>query len=210
MDQPPVVPAPRRRRIWPWVLGICLAPFVILGIAVASVVTLSRDASILRRHVMAATDADWHTKVQMSVPGVLLGVVRSGMCLVHNSRQASELEDAKLALRAVKRVSVGVYELDQGDHTNWSREQLFAETDKAMQKRGWVRMVGVIDDKDTVLIYTPQDMDPGEPVDICLAGVSGNELVVCSTSVDFDELAKLAERHMKDGLKGHLRLARFH
>lgn len=211
MEATPTPPAPRRRRIWPWVLGIslvCLSPFVLLGIAAASVMTLHRDAAVLRKHVMAATDANWCTKVQFSVPNIVLGAVRTGMSLVHTSH-AKEFEDAKIALKAVSGVSVGVYKLDEPRQAEWSREQLFVETDKAMQKRGWTRMVGVVDRRDTVLVYVPQDLDADEPVDICVAVVNGSELVVCSTTVDFDQIVKLAERHMKDGLHGQMKLAKF-
>ncbi|HET7537219.1 MAG TPA: hypothetical protein VFJ90_12235 [Candidatus Didemnitutus sp.] len=205
MDPVPVSPAPRRRRIWPWVLAICLAPFVVLAVFAASVVTLSRDAWILRRHVMSATNSGWHTKVQLSVPGIVVSAVRTGLCCVHSP----DIDEAKVALKAVKNASVGVYELDDPRHADWSREQLFAETDKAMQRRGWVRMVGVVDHNDAVLVYVPQDLDTDEPVDLCVAVVNNRELVVCSTTLDFDQVAKFAERHMKDGFAGRLKLAKF-
>ncbi|MDI1319485.1 MAG: hypothetical protein PSW75_04730, partial [bacterium] len=176
-----------------------------LAIVLASFLTLQRDASALRQHVMDATDAHWSTKVQVSVGRLTLGAVRQGLRFVH----AEGIDDARQALGAIDRASVGVYERTSGG-TNWSREELFTQTDQAMQKRGWVRLVGVADHKETVLIYVPQDMgnDDG-PVDICLAVVSGNELVVVSTSVNADKLAALIEKHAgKDG-KANLRFAKF-
>jgi len=211
METPPILSPAPRRRIWPWVLAagvICLTPFVVLGVAAMSVLTLKRDAAVLRSHVMDATHCGWSTKVQLSVPNVVLGAVRTGMSLVKCS-DAPEFDDARLALKAVKGVSVGVYHIKGAEHPDWSREELFAETDEAMQRRGWTRMVGVADGRDTVLVYVPKNMDAGDPVDICLAVVSGRELVVCSTTVDFDQIAKLAERHMKDGITGKMKLAKF-
>jgi hypothetical protein len=200
----PQAPAVRRRRIWPWVLGICLIPFVLLAIAAASFFTLERDAAALRTHVMAATDAGWGTKVQMSAGRLALGAVRMGLGFVHNQ----DVADARLALAAVRHASVGVYERTSST-AQWSREQLFADTDKAMQKRGWTRIVGVADKKETVLIYVPQDIDPDKPVEICLAVVSGKKLVVVSTSVDASILAELVARHSTDDVKHHFRFARF-
>lgn len=193
------VPAiPRRRRIWPWVFGLGLAPFVVLALAVASFVTLDSDAAALRRHVMTATNADWHTKVQCSVGRLTIGAVRTGMLFVRKPEAA----DARLALAAVKHASVGVYSRERGGR-DWSREQLFVETDRAMQKRGWTRLVGVSEHAgaETVLVYVSDDLDEGDPIDLCVAVVKDRELVVVSTTVDPDTLGELVERHMPSGIQ---------
>lgn len=194
----PQTPAAPRRRLWPWVLGICLAPFAIMAVAVASYITLDSDAAALRRHVMKATNADWHTKVQCSVGRITLGAVRGGLLFVNKP----EVADARLALAAVKHASVGVYERRQQNGA-WSREQLFVDTDLAMKKRGWTRLVGVSDraEAEAVLIYTPDDLDAGDPIDICVAVVNNRELVVVSTTVDPDTLAELVERHTPEQIK---------
>ncbi len=198
VSQPPTPPSAPRRRIWPWVLGLCLAPFVILGVAVASYVTLDRDAAVLRRHVMKATHADWNTKVQCSVGRITIGAVRSGLFFIRKP----EIADARLALAAVKHASVGVYELRRGGG-DWSREQLFIETDRAMQERGWTRLVGVSDrdGAEAVLVYTPEDIDDDAPIDICVAVVNDRELVIASTTVDPSTLGELVERHTPDHIK---------
>ena len=200
---PSPTPAPRRR-IWPWVLGICLTPFLLLGIAVASVLTLDRDAATLRRHVMAATDSSWDTKIQFSVGRILFSAVRTGLTFVHEKG----VDDARLALAAVKHASVGIYEL-RGKRGNWSREQLFVETDRAMQKRGWSRLAGIVDHGNTVLIYVSDDLDAEDEIEICIAVVSGKEMVVASTRLDPARLAELVEKHAAGDLRHSLRLAKF-
>jgi hypothetical protein len=199
-------PAPRRP-VWRWLLlgaGICLTPFLLFGLAAVSYLTLDRDVRVLRQHVMAATDIGWNTKVQMSVGRVTLGVIGQGLRFVDHK----DMADARLALRAVKHASVGVYERSSGG-TEWSREKLFVETDRAMHKRGWTRLVGVADQKETVLIYVQDDQDENESVEICLAVVSGREMVVASTTVDASALGELVAKHTGDDVKGRLRLARF-
>lgn len=207
MDPVPQTPTPRRH-VWRWVLlgtGICLTPFVVLACVIYSFISLERDAAVLRGHVMEATDAHWSTKVQMSVGPVTLAALRQGLRFVH----AEGMADARQALAAVRSASVGVYERASGD-ADWSRGELFAGTDKAMHQRGWVRLVGVADNKETVLIYVPQDMGSDGPVDICLAVVNGHELVVVSTTIDADRLAEFVEKHVgADGVKGHLSFAKF-
>lgn len=197
--------APRRRHVWLWVLGLCLAPFVLLGLAVASYVTLDRDAAALRRNVMSATHADWNTKVQVSVGRATLGAVSTGLRLVDHA----EIADARLALEAVRHASVGVYELASRD-VEISREALFRDTDRAMAKRGWSRLVGVADKKEAVLVYVPDDIDEGAPIEVCVAVVDGSEMVVVSTGIDGDSLSELVGRHAGDDLRRtfrkHLRL----
>ncbi len=199
----PLAPA-RRHRLWPWVLGICLTPVVVLALAAASFVTLEHDAAVLRRHVMAATAVGWDTKIQMSLGRLTLGAVRAGLGFVHND----DVADARCALAAIGHASVGVYERTPG-RNDWSRERLLHDTDEAMQKRGWMRLVGVVDHQDTVLIYVRPDIVADEPVEICLAVVHGRELVVASTSVDAPALAELVEKHSPGDLQHRLRLARF-
>ncbi|MES1168630.1 MAG: hypothetical protein ABUL61_05625, partial [Oleiharenicola lentus] len=64
---------------------------------------------------------------------------------------------------------------------------------------------GVAEGKETVLIYTSDDISSGNRIDLCMAVVDGNQMVVVSTNVDAGALAELAERHMpKDGLRAEL------
>jgi len=205
MNPTPQTPVPRRR-VWPWALlgsGICLTPFLVLGLAAVSYLTLDRDVAVLRRHVMDATNAHWSTKVQVSVGRITLGAIGQGLRFVHHQ----DIADARLALSAVRHASVGVYERKAGE-ADWSREQLFVETDRAMQKRGWTRLVGVANHKETVLIYVPDDMKEDGPVELCLAVVNGKEMVVASTTVDAGALGELVARHTGEDGKGHLRFAK--
>jgi len=206
MNPAQTTPAPRRH-VWRWVLlgaGICLSPFLLLGAVALSYLTLDSDVRVLRQHLMAATDANWHTKVQMSVGRTTLGAIGQGLRFVH----AKDVDDARLALRAVRHASVGVYERTSGG-TSWSQEQLFTETDRAMHKRGWTRLVGVADNKEAVLVYVQEDMDADEPVEICVAVVNGKEMVVASTTVDAAALGELVAKHAGEDVKGRLHLAHF-
>jgi hypothetical protein len=184
--------------------GICLAPFLLLGAVALSYLTLDRDVRVLREHVMAATDAGWHTKVQVSVGGITLGVIGQGLRFVHHK----DVADARLALGAVKHASVGVYERTSGG-TDCSHEQLFGETDRAMHQRGWTRLVGVTDHKETVLVYVQDDMDESRPVDICLAVVNDREMVVASTTIDAAALGELVAKHTAKDVEGRLHFAKF-
>lgn len=205
MNPAPQSSAPRRP-VWRWVLlgaGLCLTPFLFVGFAAISYLTLDRDVRVLREHVMAATDARWSTKVQMSVGRITLGAIGQGLRFVNQPN----IDDARLALRAVKHASVGVYERTSAG-SKASREQLFANTDRAMQKRGWVRLVGVADNKESVLVYVREEPDEDDPIDICVAVVNGKEMVVASTTIDAGVLGELVAKHIGDEIKSHLHFAR--
>ena len=202
---PSATPAPRRH-VWRWVLlgvGICLTPFLLLGIAAVSYLTLDRDVRVLRQHVMVATDANWSTKVQMSVGRLTLGAIGQGLRLVHRPN----IDEARLALRAVRHASVGVYERTSGP-ADCSQERLLVETDRAMQKRGWTRLVGVADKQESVLVYVQDDLDENEPIELCVAVVNGKEMVVASTIIDAAALGELVAKHASADIKSRLHFAK--
>lgn len=182
-----------RRRRWPWILAaILVTPCVAVALAAASYLSLNRDAAVLRREVMAATGADWQTKIQLSLGRATLWVARTCLACVPDTKMA----EAQAALRVVRSVSVGVYRT-AAPTSGWSREKLFAETDRTMQDRGWRRLVGVADRRESVLVYLPADS--GDLQRICLAVVQGRELVVVSASLDPGAMADFVSQQLSHG-----------
>ena len=193
-----------RRRIWPWVVSLCVAPLVILGIAALSFLTLDNDGAALKRQVMIATGTEWRTKVQVSAGRLTLGAVWAGLAFTDRK----EFEDARLALESVSRISVGVYERTATLGEPWSRQKLRSATDETMHRRGWSRLVGVMDHKEAVLIYVPQKYSSTGPIDLCLAVVNERELVVVATTVNPEGLAELIAKHAGDDWRRGLKLAK--
>jgi hypothetical protein len=191
--------SPVHRRRWPWIVAALVAPFAILAVCLASYVTLDRDAAVLRRHVMTATGADWSTKVQVSLGRFSLGAAGAGLRFVDQP----DIDDAREALRALESASVGVYELASGG-ADWSPAKILADTDAAMSRRGWSRLVGVAGREETVMIYAPNDLKPGKPIDLALAVVSGRELVVACATIDLDSAEKLVARLGRQKTDFHL------
>lgn len=194
---PSAAPAPaprRRRRLWPWVGALLLLPFVVLGGAAVSLLTLGREVSVLRREVMRATGSEWTPRVQLSAGAVVLGGVRAGL---HFVRQPGVAE-ARRVLAAVRRVSVGVYErtaeaaaAPRGD---------FAAALATMKGRGWTPLVSVQNAAESVLVFVAEDgLATGGPLELCLAVVDGRELVVVGLRADPDRLADWAELANRPG-----------
>lgn len=185
------------RRILRWLLIgflLMITPVLVVAVGVVSMLGLTSDAAVLRREVMAATNSEWHTKVQVSAGWLTLAAVRTGLSFIDHDH----MDDARDAVAAVRKVSVGVYER-VGRAEKWSREQLLAKTDERMRKRGWSRVVGVTEHGQAVLVYASDQADEGDRLDLCVAVVDGCDLVVVSARVDASDLARLVERHIPEG-----------
>jgi hypothetical protein len=185
--------SPQIRRRWPWVLAaVILAPFLLLAAAAWSFLSLDPEADVLRRQIARSTGASWETKVQLNIGRVTVAALRGGLSFSGNG----EIAEARRALKGLRRASVGVYRLSDPD-TRWSQAQLLRDADAKMQRRGWSRMVGVLDGDDTVMIYVPEHTD--DPRKVCVAVVSGHELVVVSAVLNPEELYELMVRHAGSG-----------
>ena len=194
---PPVPVAKSERRLARWMLlGLLLliTPIVLVGVGVASLFRLNRDAAFLRREVMTATESDWNTKVQVSAGWCTLTTARTVLRFVAHEHP----DEARLALAAVRRASVGVYER-VGRAGELSAERVIAGVDRKMSARGWSRLVGVFDHGETVLVYASDDLDSGDQVELCVAVVDGDDLVIVSTKIDAGKLVELAEKHLPQG-----------
>jgi len=189
---------PRRHSAWPWIVGLILAPFVILGSAVVSAFRLDADAAALRRQIAAAGGGHWGTQVQFSVPAGAVGLARAATACIHDL--PSEARDG---LAALESASVGVYAWTGADAAGPGRHTI-ADADRGMARRGWTRIVGVVDDRNTVLIYAPADAGTARPDRLCLAVCDGRQLVVVAARFDGRALARLIGREIET----HARLAR--
>ncbi len=179
---------PRRRQIWPWIVGALLAPFVILGSLAASAFRLDADAAALRGELTAAADTSCRTRIRFSVPAGGLSLVRTAMWFIHDLPP-----EARDGLEAVRSASVGVYAWEQDVGARPSAQRV-ADTDRTMARRGWTRLAAVVADGNTVLIYLPAVDESARPDRICLAVCTGQELVVVAARFDPRAVARLVNR----------------
>lgn len=197
--------APTRsdRRLARWILLILLliiTPIALLGVGVASLFRLNPEAALIKREVMAASQCDWNTTVQFSAGWCTLTAARTVLRFVSEP----QADDARQALAAIRRASVGVYQR-VGAAGDWSREQLVTRTDAKMARRGWSRLAGVFERDEAALVYVSDEAGASGPIDLCLAVIDGEEMIVVSTRVDAATLADFARRHLPaDGLRGRL------
>jgi hypothetical protein len=134
----PIPPLIARRRIWPWVLGaVVIAPVVLLSAVACSFVGLDSETATLRRHLMQASGAEWDTKVQLSLGRASFAILRGALSF----STKAEIAEARLALKGIRRASVGVYEL-RGAAKERPQAGLMHAADAVMRRHGWDRIVG--------------------------------------------------------------------
>jgi len=181
---------PTRRKPWHRVLFWALAAVGFSAVAVAAVainaVTLSRDARLMRNEILAAIDSPAHTQIQLTVGPATFASVRAGLAFCDHVPS-----EARLPLKAVNAASVGVYRLS-GRSADLPGAKLMTMSDRLMNRRGWIRVVGVNHDGESVLIYMPSNPPDHGLQRVCVAVCKRDQLVIVSASGDTDSLIELA------------------
>jgi hypothetical protein len=179
----------RPSRRWRWVFAGAALCIVSIALGVYQLITLSSDATALRDELASAVSQPMRTRVQVSVGPMLCSLVRMGSLCIDRIP-----DEARLAMRAVRRASVGVYDL-HGDVRTKGRARLIAAADEKMEKRGWTRVVGVNDPGNLVLVYVPQRESSGSTERACVAVCNDEHLVVVSGTLAIEPLVQIAQRH---------------
>ncbi len=192
MNSTPSTPQPTRsspvRRILFWFLGLMAFCGVVLAVAVVSVVMLNRDAAALRDEMLDAIDGGAQTRVQISAGPALLATARTVLAFIPDVDA-----EARLALRSVRRASVGVYELS-AKPSPAARTTLMNAAERTMNRRGWTRAVAVNDGDALVLVYLPKNGGGGEQQKVCVAVCSDRQCVIVAGTIDAGPLAQLIAR----------------
>ena len=65
--------------------------------------------------------------------------------------------------------------------------------DKAMNSRGWERVVGVIDNEQMVAVFLPAKITSANRMKCCVAVLDDRKLIVVSAKADLQPLVELAK-----------------
>ena len=198
---PPVIPPPQIRNPLPVILGITLTLGLLLVllvvVGVTSFVRLGRDARALRNSVMKSVALPCHKKIELGVGSFTLNVARAGLDFV----QLDPL--ARQALQAVRGAEVGIYQLDFTPSLT-NRAAMLSCADDAMSRRGWDRLVGVMNRSELVAAYVPKEIRSPNDVKICLVVLNGRDMVVASARSNLEPLVELALNHPEWRPKGRM------
>ena len=175
-------------------LGIACV-LALLSVGLTGCFKVSSDVGALRDSVMKSAAAQWDEKIEIGVGPITLYLARAGLAFV-------DLDpEARTALHAVRGAEVGVYKLRAG-HKELKRAVILSVADKAMARRGWDRIVGVMNQGEFVAIYVPHDARSTRNVRVCLLTLNGEEMVVASARSNLEPLMEMAFKRAEWRQKG--------
>lgn len=196
MSSPPVLSTAPPGRSWRWsllplVLLLLLAAVPLsLAAGVWNAVRTGSDVTALRRAAIQASDSQWERQVEFKVGRLLFTLGRFGLGFLPLD------SDARLALRSVRSVEVAVFQAPNRRNDS-NRAAILTSADQTMTRRGWERVVGVVDGENTVAVYVPNRLR-ANLLHACVLVVNEENLVVVSAETDLDAVLKLVERHGGD------------
>ncbi len=173
-------------------IGAILLLSFLAVVGVTGFFRLSPTTATLRSSVMSAVPGPWDKTVALRVGWFTTGLIRMG------SRFFEMPPEPRAALDALHGAEVGVYKL-QHDPATSDFQKLFATADRAMQRRGWERIVGVAEGREFVAVYFPREKVSLRGIKCCVVVFQGRDLVVASASGNLEPLLKIAEQHLDLG-----------
>ncbi|HWW01142.1 MAG TPA: hypothetical protein VNZ64_15710 [Candidatus Acidoferrum sp.] len=170
--------------------------FVLCVVGVTGYFRLGSETTALRQSLMGSVDGQWKKTIAVHLGWFTTSLVRAGSQLVKLD------PEPRAAIEAVRGVEVGVYKL-HGDSQREDHGAILARADKAMNRRGWVRVVGVSHDRDLVTVYMPRKGMSMRNLKCCVMVFNGRDLVVASARGNLEPLWAIAEKHLELGLNRH-------
>ena len=195
---PPVIPAARpRSRKGYLVAAVAVIALLLLALsarAVAGYFFLGNEAASLRKVVVAQAGGHCHKKFAVRLGWITTGLIRYG------THFANLPPEPRAAIDTLRRVEVGVYKLDDLDD-QFAPGNILAQTDLAMKKRNWERIVGVIHERQLVGIYAPVKGVGRANIECAVLVLNGRDLVIAAGSANPLPLLELASKHFEAHLE---------
>ncbi len=194
---PPIirsVASPRRRfrvRVGYVVLILMLGLPLLCAIGIAGYFRLSSATKALGSSVMEAVPGQWDKRIAVHAGGLTLGLVRFG------SHFFNLPPEPKAALEALHGAEVGVYKLQESPAA-LDYSAMFTAADKSMRKRGWERIVGVVQGRQFIAAYMPRDLHTLKRMGCCVVVLHERDLVVASARGNLEPLFELATQHLQE------------
>lgn len=146
---------------------------------------VSRDTAVLRDAVIENSSGSWDEKIEFGVGRLTFAAAQFG------SRYVDLPDEARVVLGAASAGEVGVYEC-HGARTADDRAKMLTEADEKLAKRGWDRLVGVMQDDQLVAVYVPSDVKSLRSMKVCVLVLNGSQLVCASARASIEPLLGLA------------------
>jgi hypothetical protein len=151
---------------------------------VASCFRLGSEARAVRNELIKSSGVEWRQQIALNAGWLIFGGVRAGLSCIRLDPAA------RAALQCVQAAGVGVYQLPAGTAPP-NRAAMLAAADSAMTARGWERVVGVMDRRDLVAVYSPKNVS-ARRLKCCVLVFDGKEMVLVSAQANPEPLVSYA------------------
>jgi hypothetical protein len=185
---------PSKTSLRKWLLRIFLGSFVLAlaaPIALAfAVLHVSGDTRMLRNTVIHGDGATWQKQVELNVGFLPLWVAR---CVLPFTPAPPEAQQAFSAIRSVE---VSLHELRASAP---DRARIIREADEKMRKRGWDRVVGVVDRETAVAVYAQPESGRGGNIKVSVLVLDGKQMVAVTGRAKLEPIMELAMSKANEG-----------
>ena len=181
----PLANPPRRIRKRYLFLASFLGVLLACGFGIVSVFRLSSDTRALRDVAVQSIGVQCDRKVALHVGGLATGLARAV------SRFFDLAPEVRAGVQALRGAEVAVYEVRRVVPAS-ERVQILAGADREMHRRGWMRIVGVMEKKQLVAIYVPAESLTPHQMKCSVLVLEDENLVIVSARGDIEPLLELA------------------
>jgi len=177
------------------VLGVLVVTPLLVPAALYHSFRPTSDLEALRAGVVRATGARLDREIELAVRPLAFAMVRAVTVF------ADIPEEARAAVRAIHSVELGVYQVRAAWGEGGPRGVLSA-VDEAMAKRGWDRLVGVVDGSTVVAVFGPRTLPSQRDLPLAVLVTDGPQLVLAKVRGDPEVLATWALAHLRERAGG--------
>jgi len=177
-----------------WLLRIFLGSFVLAVAApvviAMAVLHISGDTRALRNAAIHGDGAQWNKQIELNVGALPFWLARCVLPFTHAPAEAEQ------ALSAIRSAEVSIHELRE---SHPDRARILREADESMRKRGWDRVVGVLERDTAVAIYVIPEGGRGADVKVSVLVLEGKQMVAVTGRARLQPVMELAMSKAEEG-----------
>jgi hypothetical protein len=144
---------------------------------------VSSDSAALRDSLLEAVAGDAKTTIEFGVGGLPFMALRAGLAHVEMP------EEPRVLLESLRGAEAGVYQI----RGTTDLAGMLEASDRSMTRRGWTRMVGVLERDQLVAIYLPRDASSGNSLKVTVVVVQQDQMVIAAARSNLEPLMQFAQ-----------------
>jgi stalled ribosome rescue protein Dom34 len=172
---------------------LTLVAILPLVLALTGCFRVSSDTRALRDAALESGFGQVDEKIEVGVGFFTVGLAKLA------SKYVDIPPEARTALRSLKGAECAVYEVHQ---RRGSLSSILEKADKAMERQGCERLVGVIHEHDLVAVYVPREMASARNIQASVLVLNRDQLVCVTARADAEGLMELALSRLREELPG--------